>query len=203
MLESYVIRRHICQLPSGDYNKRAPEMCKALGNKPSAEKLDEYLKGSDSPTRVFSNNAAVLNACLNNDFYNKCKLKAYIFDNIIKHTARANFDERLDTRGLTIDHIMPQRWHEREGWAEALQNNSIPEEIDRKIHTIGNLTPMSSGRNSAKSNLDWSSAQKYLDTCGLNLTRDLAKNQKWGLEEINARSEKLAKIICEIWLEYY
>ena len=202
LLESYVIRRHICKMTSGAYNKQAPRICEAIGNKPSYEKLDEFLKGSqDSETREFPNDKEVETSCLSNNFYNKNKLKKYIFDRIVYQSTDEMFDEKRDTKGLTIDHIMPQAWREKNEWAQELEKIK-EEEVDRKIHTIGNLTPMAKGLNSQKSNHHWTGpkgAQSWLSNCDLKLTRNLAKKPSWGIDDIDERSRELATIICEIW----
>ena len=204
ILESYVIRRSICNLTSKAYNKQTPVICEALGSKPSYEKLDEFLKKSPlSDTRVFPSNIAISSACLHNNFY-KNKLKVYIFDRIVHHTTSESYDEKRDTRRLTIDHIMPQAWREKDGWKTSLERFE-EQNIDTKIHTIGNLTPMSKGLNAAKSNHAWlgpkPNAQAWLEDCDLKLTRKLADKNKWDLDDIDERSKELAKIICEIWPE--
>ena len=72
LLESFVMRRHMCKSTSESYNKQAPRICEALGHKPSYEKLNEFLKKSqDSETRAFPSDEAVLTACLHNNFYKK------------------------------------------------------------------------------------------------------------------------------------
>lgn len=202
LLESYVIRRHICQWASESYNKQGPQICGALGNQPNYEKLDEFLKGSqDSQTREFPNNEQITFVCSHNNFH-KSKLKQYIFGRIARHTTTAR-DEVRDIAGLTIDHIMPQGWHEKSGWKKTLEKlieKGI--DVDIKINTIGNLTPMSKGLNSAKSNRDWdveNGAKAHLAKCDLKLTRKLSEKDKWDLDDIDARSKELAGIICEIW----
>lgn len=205
LLESYVIRRHVCKLPDGDYNKFAPQICKEIGNYPSYKTLHDLLKKSaDSKTRTFPRNDVVERACLSNDFFSS-NLKQYIFGRIVKYTTTSR-DEKRDLKGLTTDHIMPQAWRDKSGWrklAEEYKNDERGEtEIDRTINTIGNLTPMSKGLNSAKSNRDWvgsKGAREHLGECDLKLTRMLAENELWGLKEINARSKELAGYICEIW----
>ncbi len=204
LLESYVIRRHICKLPSGNYNKQATRICQDLGSKPSYEKLNESLKGSqDSETRVFPSDKEVEYACQNHDFYKRNSLKKYIFDRIVDYSTDDNYDEKCDTRGLTIDHIIPQAWREKDGWKTALEEFQ-EDDIENKIYTIGNLTPMSKGLNSAKSNRGWDDAKGakvHLGKCDLKMTRRLADKDKWDIDDINERSKDLAGDICKIWLQ--
>lgn len=203
LLESYVIRRTICKLPSADYNKQAPRICEALGNEPNYEKLHAFLNGSHaSETREFPSDQRVLSACLNSNFYTKNKLKKYIFDSIVDHTTDEKYDEKRDTRGLTIDHIMPQKWRDKDEWIK-MRNGFEDEDIEIKIHTIGNLTPMSMGLNSAKSNHGWDGpkgAKAHLAKCDLKMTRMLADKDKWDIDDINERNKDLAGMLCKIWL---
>ncbi len=174
-----------------------------MGNTPCYENLSQSLKGQeDSATRVFPKNALIESACLRENFY-KSKLKTYIFNRIVHHATTERDEVRYIKRGLTIDHIMPRKWIDKTGWSKTLEGADM-DVINYKIHTIGNLTPMSKGLNSAKSNHDWNGtkgAKAHLNQCDLKLTRCLAEKDKWGLEDIDERSKELAKIICEIWRE--
>lgn len=202
LLESYVIRRHVCDLTASNYNKQALQICRALDKKPTYEKLAEHLKGAqESSTRQFPSADQVAFACLHHNFY-KNKLKKYIFEKIAHH-ATTDRDEMRDLKGLAIDHILPQGWRDKAGWAATLEMLQ-PDEVDLKINTIGNLTPMSKKLNSAKSNRGWedsNGAKAHLAKCDLKLTRELADNESWTIKDIDNRSRKLAVYICEIWPE--
>lgn len=203
LLESYVIRRHICKLTADNYNQFAPGIFHASGKKPNYRALHGFLMDFENETHVFPDNKALESACLRENFYARNNLKDYIFDCIVAHEAKISRDEKCDTKGLTIDHIMPIAWRARDGWKSALADFN-EWDIDVRIHTIGNLTPMSRGRNAAKSNHDWSGekgARALLADCDLKFTRKLAEKESWGLNDIRARSEELAAIICEIWPE--
>lgn len=202
LLESSVIRRHIVQLTAESNNRLAPKICEAFGDRPSYEKLAGFLKVSqESETRAFPKDGEIHSACLNKNFY-KSKLKDYIFNKIVHHRTTER-DEVRDIKGLTIDHIVPKAWQEKEGWQKALESFD-PEDVDIKIHTIGNLTPMSKGLNSQKSNRAWdgdSGARFWLRKCDLKLTRTLADKDKWDIDEIDERSKEFSGIICNIWPE--
>lgn len=203
LLESYAIRRHIAHMTAESNNRLAPKICEVLGDRPNYEKLDRFLKevSQDSETRIFPKDEVIRSACLNKNFY-KSKLKDYIF-NRIAHYSTTERDEVRDIKGLTIDHIVPKAWQNKEGWEKALARFK-PEDVDVKIHTIGNLTPMSKSRNSQKSNRDWEGtdgAKALLKKCDLKLTRALADKDKWDIDEIDERSKSLSELICGIWPE--
>ena len=208
LLESFVIRRHICKLTPKHYNRLAPlvfyDSNSKLEKKPSYEALYEFLKDSQAKdTRLFPGNDRIESACISVNFYARNKLMNYIFDRIVASQTRDTFDEKRDTKGLTVDHILPVAWRDKDGWKNSLADFA-EEDIDIKINTIGNLTPMSKGLNSAKSNHDWDGekgARAWLSKCDLKLTRNLAEKESWNLSDISARSKELAAIICQIWPE--
>lgn len=203
LLESYVIRRHICKLTSANYNQFAPEIFQTSKGKPDYEMLHDRLTSQEKKTRSFPNDESVRNACLTQDFYTRNNLINYIFDRIVAAQIRESFEEVRDLKGLTIDHIIPQSWSREDGWKSALADFNEGD-VDNRINTIGNLTPMSRGRNSAKSNHGWDGekgAQELLKDCGLKFTKKLAEKESWGISDIEDRSRELAGIICKIWPE--
>lgn len=201
LLESFVIRRSICHLPDSDYNKQAASICKRLGLKPNYEKLDDYLKESKDDTRRFPKNKHVTECCRGMNSYERKAIIKYVFERIIYNTTTES-NEKRDMQGLTLDHIIPQGWREKDGWSKLLTKELSEIAIDSIIHTIGNLTPMSKGLNSSKSNRAWigeRGAKKWLLKCDLTMTRELGKKPTWGIADVDNRSNALAKIICGIW----
>lgn len=207
LLESYVVRRALCGLSDSNYNKQAPSICKALGPKPAYEKLHEYLTASDENTSVFPTDERVTDGCVNEPIYKSSQKKylKYIFDRLAYNLSSAQ-DEKRDISGLTIDHIIPQSWADTL-WKGYLNRKGFKDDVvESKLHTIGNLAPMSRGRNAKKSNSAWTGAdgaQKALDECDLKTTSALAKNKKWDIDNVTARSKTLAKEICKIWAYNY
>ncbi len=201
LLESYVIRRALCGLSDKNYNKQAPSICKFIGVKPTYDKLLEYLTSSDESTSVFPTDKRVAEGCLNEPIYKSKKYLNYIFDWLAYHFSDTK-DEKCDISGLTIDHIIPQSWIDTP-WKKYLNQKGFKDDVvESKLHTIGNLTPMSKGRNSSKSNSAWTGtggAQESLKECDLKMTSALGKNKKWDIDNVTARSKELSKKICEIW----
>ena len=203
LLESWYIRRSVCNL-KGDYNKQAPKLCEKLGSAPSYAKLDNFLKESEDETRVFPKKDTVESILFGLDFYSRKGIVKYVFESIVSHTTSDTRNERRDIKGLTIDHIFPQGWKDNKYWRKAL-NGHDEGTINTKIHTIGNLTPMSKGTNSGKSNLPWdpitdkSGARWWLKQSDLKMTRDLAEKDSWDIKDIDERTRELVKIICDVW----
>ena len=203
LLESYVIRRALCGFSDANYNKQAPSICKFLETNPTYDKLHESLTSSDEVTSVFPTDKRVVEGCLNEPIY-KSKSKKYlkyIFD-CLAHESLDNKDEIRDIKGLTVDHVIPQSWMDT-SWKNYLNDRGFGDDVvESKLHTIGNLTPMSKGRNASKSNNPWSGAdgaQKSLKECNLKMTSALGKNDEWDIGKVTARSKELAEKIFDIW----
>lgn len=205
LLECYVIRRGVCKLSHGHYNKHALSICVELGDNPSYEALSKMLKAATKDTTVFPDDERVKTACVSEKFY-KSPFQRYVFECIEKsmHSLRV---EKVDVAEgqLTIDHILPQGWEKNEEWkrmmlvADSDRGEAAAMVINAYLDTIGNLTLMSGPNNSVKSNRPLDEVKDLLEDSTVKLNRQLANETSWNLEKITARSKDLATKICEIW----
>jgi hypothetical protein len=108
--------------------------------------------------------------------------------------------QRVPRGKLHIEHVMPRKW------AHHWPRPDGPEsDRDRLIHTIGNLTLLTSKLNAKVSNGPWlgdEGKRQGLEAHDvLLLNRDLLKRAKdvWTDADIRARSDELARLIIEIW----
>ena len=205
LLESYVIRRGVCKLPSANYNKQAATICAALGNEPSYEALVRSLKASNRATYLFPNDKKVEKGCVNKKFYGSA-FQRYVFEKIEKSMHEVGVERVVVEQGtLTIDHILPQGWEENLKWNQIVLGNdgsrddAVALTVNSYLDTIGNLTIMSGKNNTAKSNQPFEKVKGLLAASELKLNRKLADEEAWNVEKIAARSRKLAEKICEIW----
>ncbi len=209
LLESYVIRRSVCGLTDANYNKHAPTICKdGIGKTPSYDKLHDYLHSLNSQVTVFQKNGDVTEGCVSNPIGKSSNKKFlnYIFNILVRKLADPK-DEITSIGKLTVDHIIPQGWKETT-WQKYLNDKKFSDDVvDSRLHTIGNLTPMSGKRNASKSNNPWigkngDGARDHLMQCNLTMTKRIGEeNKDWDIDNVTARSKELAKIICKVWLE--
>lgn len=200
LLESYVVRRSVCGLTQQRYNLYAPMICKALGSAPSYDRLREELQKTQKDTHVFPDDDRVTHDCELKNFYNS-HFPYYMFDRIevSMHTPRA---ERVvvDDDQLTLDHILPQKWHANTEWQETLGKDDAADlEVNTYINTIGNLAMMSGSNNARKSNRSFQVTKQLLSGSGMKMNRELSEENDWNILKIKERSRALAKQICEIW----
>lgn len=106
-------------------------------------------------------------------------------------------DATIDLSNVTIEHILPQKLSE--WWIEHLGGKEVAEHIsDKYSNCIGNLTPISQGYNSKKSNTPWQDKVKELSNVKFKITNELIKNTDWKVENIDNRNVDIAKKACDI-----
>ena len=203
LMESYVIRRGVCKLSLSNYNKHAVRVCKALGDDMSYGALRKSLMEGKGDSVVFPDDENVKASCVRVPFYGS-PFQNYVFKEIEKSLKNNRDESEIVEEGLSIDHILPQKWHENQEWQKALLSgvaSSVEKRmvIDSNIDVIGNLTIMSGRRNSAKSNRSWKKVKELLSDSTLKLNRELGEMDGWDVTEIAERSRVLADKICEIW----
>ncbi len=131
LIESYICRRTVCGIPPNGLNKFFASFARHI-------QKDEYFKSLKAHFLLLKNNQRFPDddefkeEFIRKDFY-KFKLITYFFNRM------ENFDrkEPVNTKGLTVEHIMPQELTEE--WERDLGEN-FQEIHDKYLHTIGNLT---------------------------------------------------------------
>ncbi|MGA3565420.1 GmrSD restriction endonuclease domain-containing protein [Melissospora conviva] len=109
--------------------------------------------------------------------------------------------ERVARGKYAIEHIMPQRWQQH--WP--LPEGTVPADRDRLIHTLGNLTLLTSRLNSKVSNGPWAGQagkRTHLEEHDvLMLNRELLDqaHESWNEESIEARTQRLVDTVLEVW----
>ncbi|GAA9643173.1 DUF262 and DUF1524 domain-containing protein [Helicobacter pylori] len=191
LTESYLCRRAVCGLGTNSLNKVFPSFTKHI-------QKDEYFKslkahfGYLTEKQRFPNNDEFKKLFITIDFYN-FKRKKYFFERL------ENFytEEPVDTKGLTIEHIMPQELTEE--WERDLGEN-FQAIHDKYLHTIGNLTL--TGYNQKYGNKSFQEKQGMeggFKDSPLRLNRGLRDLASFGEKEIKKRANDLADLALKIW----
>ena len=195
LLESYVVRRSICGLTNKSYNKITLEILKKE-KEVDYETLHDFLCSQSSDTARFPNDDKINRDILHAKFYNgQHNIQRYILEHIEKFL-RTSQDEEIKFDGLTLDHIMPQTRDAKDKWA------TFPEQeltLNDYIHTIGNITLLPKSKNTSKKNYSYDKIRgKFLDS-SLLMNREIGNSERWNLDSIQDRSEKIGMLICERW----
>ncbi len=93
----------------------------------------------------------------------------------------------LDFVTMTIEHVQSPK-------EPGLDPDLIP-----FIDTLGNLTVLSSGQNDAQGNKAFAEKKPILEDSNLGMNRELAENDVWSIETIQARTDELVRMCLAVF----
>jgi len=221
-IESYLIRRDICDLTNKNYNKVVPALLRDIHIASDARaaffKHTTELAGDVSRIPV---DAEVVTSIVKKPLYQQLgsrKLR-YVFSKIEQHL-RSKYDEKVVVAvdDLTVEHIMPSVWAKnwplQSGATVGSENYfsltalgiEVGEVVRREMevreaakHTLGNLTMLTYSLNPALGNSGWLYKKGLIAKSLLVINRSIAEHDDWNEDTIEARGVKLASTINEIW----
>jgi hypothetical protein len=221
-LESWVVRRTLLQLTSKDINKLVVALLKALEEVPADEagvSIRNFLSQQTAGTREWPSDERFASEISGLKMYGNVKqgriavvlgaIEAY------KRSLDPKYGAVSLPVGLTVEHVMPQKW--REHWKPAVPlTPEMEQERDKIVHTIGNLTLVTQSLNSSLSNRPWTDAEAAGLTGGgqagkgkwsildqfnlLVLNKEILEHRNsWSERDIAARAAQLAMTITKVW----
>ena len=191
IIETYIVRRAVCGIPTQALNKYFPIIYKSLDKENIVVSLKNRLKEGPGVRRL-PDDDEFIQSLRERPLYGN-KILGYVLEEIEKHNNKevVNFEE------LQIEHIMPKKLND--DWKRMLGDNW--ELVHKKfLDILGNLTL--TGYNPEYSNKpfqDKRDMKKGFKESGLRLNRELAKLNKWDEEEMKRRANKLSKVAGDIW----
>jgi len=202
-LESFLVRRMVCQLSTRAYGKLFTDLVGALtsGEGTVSSRVYAFLSSSDTESGRWPRDPEFEKAWMMTPLY-----RIVIQDRIrllleaIEESMTTTLTERMKlVDKLTIEHIMPQGW--RQHWTQPAGDPSIAAlERDQRLHTIGNLTLLTNRLNPSVSNSPWAKKKpQILKHSALALNRDLQKYEDWDDDAIQRRSKELFQVAVRIW----
>lgn len=192
IIENYLIRRFVCNVPSNQLNKIFPSVfpiIKAKHKDNIIEGLKSILQSKGYPKdNEFSlrfNDTKFYGA---GDRIVKTRLILQTLELSFKHK------ELVDFKNLSIEHVMPQTLSE---WWQKHLGSDWEETHELFLHTIGNLTL--TAYNSELSNDNFDKKKVTLNESHIELNKYFADKTKWNKEEIEKRANVLTEKAIEIW----
>lgn len=196
-VNSYVFRRYICDIPTNSLNKTFM-LLGANIDKLNYKKniianlllLDDY--------KEFPNSAKFKEAFMKKDIYST-RLRFYILEKLENYNH--NVPISLANSDVTIEHVLPETKVLKEHWRKVLGENW--QELQKEyVHTIGNLTLSNRAYNSEMQ--DYSFKDKLGVEGGIKyshyrISDDIVDCEKWDIEEIKKRADKLSDIALKLW----
>lgn len=190
-IETFVVRRAVCGIPTNVLNKYFPTIYNSLDQMNIAHSLKDKLRSETGARRMPDDD----------EFKQRLKERRLYRDKILRYLLKEieKYDNKevVNFEGLQIEHIMPQKLSDE--WKRELGDNW--ELIHKKyLDTLGNLTL--TGYNQeyyTKSFKEKRDMEKGFADSGLQLNRDLANLDRWSENEIKDRAETLAEKALKIW----
>ncbi|BDI33996.1 hypothetical protein CCAX7_60470 [Capsulimonas corticalis] len=199
LVESYVFRRAICEIPTNSLNKTFAGLRKLISSDSYLESLEAALLVKDSYRRFPSDDEFVARLLVK-DVYN-FRNRNYLLDKLENDGRK----EPMNVDEFTIEHIMPQNENLSTAWLTDLGGNWKHVQ-DTYLHTLGNLTL--TRYNSEYSDRPFLEKRDLKDkngqACGfahspLHLNQELANLDHWNENEIKKRAASLASKAATIW----
>jgi len=203
-LESYFIRRTVCELTTKNYNKLFVDLIKALAEKNdfSAASIRSFLVAGDAEATRWPADEEFSKAWVECRMYRKIKRsKLRVILEALNVALRTPKTEALKIpRELTIEHLMPREW-ERHWPLHPVDGMTVDQASDARediVDTIGNLTLLTKELNPSVSNGPWPKKRsEILKHSALNLNRELP--EQWDETSIQSRTKSLLEKALQIW----
>lgn len=218
VLESYFLRRAVCNFTTKNYNKIFLSLTRTLRKGGFTEdSLRAALLTQTGEAASWPDDATFREAWLHKPVYgpmNSPKL-VHLYRRLNQTYMSPKAEAVTFTGPPTIEHILPQNWQEHwplpdgSGGMTMVELFSATEgepravatrERDRALQTIGNMTILSAALNAAQSNAAWKSKlPELMKHSLLPINQQLAKKSSWDESEIFARGEALFQRALKIW----
>lgn len=192
VIENFMIRRFVCNVPTYGLNKIFPPLYSQIERANASnftEGLRSVLQTKNYP-KDYDFSARIQDAKLYGpgDRASKTKLILEALESSYAHKEQVPFEH------LTIEHVMPQTLSD--SWKQSL-GDDWEMTFELHLHTLGNLTL--TAYNSELSNEPFSVKKTPLAESHLELNAAFGSTPAWTREAIEARSKVLSDKALEIW----
>lgn len=196
-LENYMVRRYLVGEPQSYLNRMFPALWSAVNIQDFAGSLKAALGSRNYPT-----NAGLLRSLESRKLYDKSEQNrrrtTLILDSVNRQLSEGTGGYTVLDSSATIEHIMPQTLSDE--WKAELGIQWEQTHRDY-LHTIGNLTLVTSEWNASLSNAPFASKKQKLGSHALEINRSYLSREitQWNRDAIRERCEDLGETILRIW----
>jgi uncharacterized protein DUF262/uncharacterized protein DUF1524 len=203
-LESWLVRRMVCQLNTRAYNQFFITLLKKLkgGADGLSDRIKAVLLASDAESNRWPNDKDFRRAWTETPVYwdivrQRVRLILEALE-LALHSAKTEKVTLDET--LTIEHVMPQGWRRHWPLPDDDNDEEAAEERERLIQTLGNLTLLTKRLNPSVSNGPWKTKRAELRKHSvLKLNVDVIDHGEWDEDTIRERGVALFEIAKKIW----
>lgn len=203
-LESYLVRRMVCELGTKNYNRFFLSMLQQLRDlKPITRTcIQDFLMEPTGSAGEWPNDKKFAEAwmeCAASEMLGNYRCNIIL--SAIEQTMWNKKQERITVDSpLTVEHVMPRNWES--AWPAPTYINGEEEwEIrSRLVHSFGNLTLLTQGLNSTVSNGSYDAKKPEITKqSALRLNTYFQDISTWNEDEIRKRGKELFKHAQRIW----
>lgn len=197
LVNSYLIRRHMCNLDTSSITRLFPTILKSVVNTCNGKfnKLEDVLKFYLVNNNKNKSSYMPIDTEVS-DYLSK--KNAYILSHTRTFFEVFEMESPIETnfKNLTVEHVMPQT--PTNYWLNCC--GVKPDQYENLVNLIGNLTLADKGTNSKIGNQDFNTKKKELERVGkINLSKDILDKKEWTKKEINDRTSDLINKFIKIF----
>jgi hypothetical protein len=205
-LESFLVRRMVCDLNTRGYNRLFVDMLGILGDAVNGlqERVRSFLLKGDSDSNRWPDEDEFKVSWLTLPLGKRLvKARMRMLLEGLEQAYRTGKSEPVEVpRKLQVEHIMPQAWQEH--WDPPPESDD--DEVDsveqrrQRIQTIGNLSLLTAKLNPAVKHGSWRKKRAAFEKHSLlMLNKDICKHDDWDDAAIERRGRKLLDLAVKIW----
>ena len=218
ILESYLVRRAVCNLGTKNYNRIFLALTRNLRQMGfSSGNLKSLLRGQTGESGIWPEDEVFRESWLHKPLYgplNSPKL-IHIFGRLNETFMGTKSEILIFGEQPSVEHIMPRNWEKTWPLADGTEGMDFMELFDAEegnpraiatrirddaLQTLGNLTILSNGLNSAQSNLPWDQKRPKLMTHSLlPINQQLQNTEIWNEDAILKRGDELFTRALGVW----
>ncbi len=205
-LESYLVRRLVCDLSTKNYNRTFQSLLSELRKLSIVNRntIQSLLRQSTSETSRWPDDEEFFNGWISKPAYINMRHRVRVILEALDRSMKTSKQEDVivDYGKATIEHLLPQGWHEHYPIKVGkMEERDAIVNRETMLHTIGNLTFLTQPLNSAVSNGPFKDKRpkiaaqsllkmnSYFQTCG----------DQWDEDSILKRGKELFGIAKVIW----
>lgn len=219
LINSYIVRRAICDLTPKNLNKNFQKIVANLLTEgiSAANFINAFNQLTGASTRFPPDeefHQAIVEKPLYRQIHRKERLRDFLWEIELKSRDKYSIDTPKPD-SMSIEHLMPQSWFEHwplpsgqfinaTSFSDGLHNfdEKTTAEIENRqsaMHTLGNLTLVTVPANTKLSNSEFSKKKTWLQKSLLAMNFAIAENGSWSEKSIRDRGEAMADMAIQIW----
>jgi hypothetical protein len=215
-LESYVVRRAICNLGVKNYNRVFLSLARGI-RRGGFDATRASLLAQAGESGVWPDDAMFREAWWHKPVYGRLNSQklVHLYSSLNQTYMSSKAEKLTFAQPPSVEHIMPQNWREHwplpDHWKgmDLLgleKTESDQSQVDaarhreKAVHTLGNITILSSALNAAQSNSPWDRKRKEMARHSLlPINHSTLDAPTWSEPDIRRRGEELFKKALTLW----